>query len=79
MLEVTLEIHICDQRRSYLATFCTEEQVMTFIERKMDMNHAFYTVPDSDIPDEWMALQDFLWPTCEHGLMASNCSGPMHY
>lgn len=72
---ITLEVAICNQRRSYVAKFATEQQAISFIERKSS-THAFY---EMDVPDSAAALLEVLYPTCPHGLSASNCYGPQHY
>lgn len=76
---VKLEVHICNQRRSYYPTFVREIDAISFINRFTDMNHAFYEPQDSDIPESWATLLDILYPTCEHGLSASLCMGSNHY
>ncbi|MFF4777473.1 hypothetical protein ACFY05_31920 [Microtetraspora fusca] len=75
---ITLEIHICDQRRSYLATFATEDQAIAFIERK-SATHAFHTLPEFPIDDQYARLWETLDPTCDHGLREALCMGPDHY
>lgn len=75
---ITLEIHICDQRRSYLAHFATEEQALDYLERRTS-THAFHELEGQPIPDEAQKLLAFLYPECEHGLSQSNCYGPQHY
>jgi hypothetical protein len=75
---VTLEIHICDQHRSYLATFSTEEQALTYCKARTS-NHAFFTVEASPLANGWENLEAWLYPTCEHGLSESLCAGPGHY
>lgn len=77
--EVSLEVHVCDQRRAYLATFATEDQALAFIEHR-GMTHAVCEVQAK--PFSYAAfprLYDLLYPTCEHGLSASLCEGPQHY
>jgi hypothetical protein len=75
---VTLEIHICDQRRSYLATFSTEAQALAFCKPK-SATHAFFTVPGSPLANGWENLEAWLYPTCVHGLSDALCAGPDHY
>lgn len=79
--EIKLEVHICDQRRSYLATFYgsrAEDQAIAFIERK-SATHAFHEVEAEPIFPTFGRLLERLYPTCEHGLSLSNCYGPQHY
>ena len=75
---VTLEIGVCDQRRSYLAAFATEDQALAFIGQRQ-ATHAVTETEESQIPASWSRLLDLLYPTCEHGLSASLCDGPGHY
>jgi hypothetical protein len=77
-MAIRLEVHICEQRRSYVAEFATEDQALEFIARKM-RTHAFYELEDSEIKAEHKRLIDFLFPTCVHGMSESLCEGPMHY
>lgn len=86
---ITLEVAVCDQRRSYLAVFANEDQAMTFVAARMPGgkryegaygNHAFFEVEEAPIDfDLAPRLYDFLNPTCEHGLSAHLCAGPQHY
>ncbi len=73
-----LEVHICDQRRSYVAAFANEASAVDFIARK-GLTCAFHEVASSPIPDDWNALYEILNPTCDHGLSAHLCYGPAHY
>lgn len=76
---VTLEIHICRERRSYLASFSTPQQAVAFIERKSS-THNFSEIKAQPIPEQgWDALLDALYPTCEHGMSEGSCYGPMHF
>lgn len=75
---ITLEIHICDQRRSYRATFSTEAQALAFVQARWS-THAVHEIEATPIPAEYALLLDLLYPTCEHGLSLSNCNGPQHY
>lgn len=77
-MAIRLEVHICEQRRSYFAEFATEDQALAFIRRKWS-THAFYAIPETDISDEHKRLIDLLYPECEHGMSAWLCEGPMHY
>ncbi|MDG4826005.1 hypothetical protein O7635_29500 [Asanoa sp. WMMD1127] len=75
---IALEIHICDQRRSYTARFATEDQALTFLTVR-GMTHAFHEIKAE--PVDWAAfprLYDYLYPECEHG-MRGDCYGPQHY
>jgi hypothetical protein len=76
---IALEVHICDQRRSYTARFATEAQAMTFISDR-PKNHVFSEVADEMFePATFPNLYAMLYPTCEHGLSADLCEGPQHY
>lgn len=76
---IALEIHICNQRRSYVAKFSTEEQALAFVAVRMD-THAIYEIESEPFDyDANPKLYDLLYPTCEHGMSASNCYGPQHY
>lgn len=89
MASVTLEIHICDQRRSYLATWEgaedeVEQRILDFLAER-GINHAWHELEDRiidfgtvDAP-RLSRLYALLYPTCEHGLDLSNCYGPQHY
>lgn len=75
---ITLEVHICDQRRSYLGRFSTEDQAIDFINRKKS-THAIHEVDGFPVSDEHQRLLEVLHPTCEHGLSANLCMGSTHY
>lgn len=76
---ITLEIHICDQRRSYTARFSTEQQALDFLAPR-GMTHAVHEVEAHPLDYATCPrLLEFLYPACEHGLSASNCYGPQHY
>lgn len=78
---IALEIHICDQRRSYLVTFegpRAEDRALAFIDARWT-THAVHEIEDTPIDERYGRLLDQLYPTCEHGLSASNCYGPQHY
>lgn len=75
---ITLRVHICDQRRSYLARFATERQAIDFINRKSAVC-VFDEVESAPVGNRHGALIDLLCPLCEHGLSANNCYGPQHY
>lgn len=77
---IRIDIHICDQRRTYRASFATEQQALAFLTPRTS-THAFHLIdePEAVAAAGWDALLDFLYPTCEHGLSASNCYGPQHY
>lgn len=86
-----LEMHICDQRRSYFVTFYRECDAVAFIRRHQDLNegllnagvysggYAWFPLEDSPVPGQWDALYHLLFPTCEHGMSADLCWGPNHY
>ena len=81
---ITLEIHICDQRRSYLVTFegpDAQRMAIEFVKTR-SATHAIWELQDQ--PDRWIdhrhgELLELLYPTCPHGLSESNCYGPQHY
>lgn len=78
---ITLEVHICDQRRSYKVTFTgpnAEDQALTFVNTR-SANHAFHELESALVPNQYTRLLDWLYPTCDHGLSASNCYGPQHF
>jgi hypothetical protein len=75
---IKLEIHICDQRRSYLATFSTEEQALEFAQRKAS-TCAVHELEEAPVDYQYARLLTWLYPSCEHGLSLSNCYGPQHY
>lgn len=76
---LVLDVHICDQRRSYRATFCRDEDAAAFIAAR-GATHAFTILNDEDDDlDAFPATLDVLFPSCEHGLSAWLCAGPGHY
>lgn len=78
----TLEIHICDERRGYRATFSDEDQAIAFLERKHDRNHTWWELNDQPLPRTWEKLLAYLYPTCHHGMSADLCMdpiGPHHF
>lgn len=77
-MTATLEIHICDQRRSYLATFTTQEQAVAFMTSRSS-THAISEIQDQPVPDDWTDLLEALYPTCEHGMSLNLCEGPDHF
>lgn len=86
-----LEMHICDQRRSYIVEFYRECDVIAFIRRREEANetlrangvfgggYAWFPVEESPIPEQWDALYHLLFPMCEHRMSADLCWGPNHY
>jgi hypothetical protein len=74
---VALEIHICAQRRSYIARFATQAQALTFLQDRSS-THAFFEIEAEPIPADWTDLYNFLYPLCEHN-MSAPCYGPQHY
>lgn len=78
--KAVLEVHICDQRRSYLAQFPNEQSAIEFYRRKKGTNnHAIFEVEEASVPRDWERLLEVLYPTCEHGLSEALCWGPNHY
>lgn len=76
--EIVLDVHICDQRRSYLARFSTEAQAIDFMSVR-GSTHAVTELEEYPVPRSCEKLLDVLYPTCEHGLSADLCMGPNHY
>lgn len=91
---LVLDVHICDERRSYPVGFATEQQALDFIARKTAEaeawraetgaapwagGHAYSEIESSPIPEGWDRLYALLYPTCEHGLLEANCYGPDHW
>lgn len=81
MADIVLEVHVCDQRRSYKATFATEDQALAFIAPR-GMTHAISewdpenpTVTKENAP----RLFDRLYPTCVHGMSAWLCADPINH
>jgi|SRR6476469_745309 len=78
---ITLQIHICDQRRAYLVTFegaNAEPMAIDFLERRKS-THASDEVEEKPIDQKFEKLLAYLYPECNHGLSQSNCYGPQHY
>lgn len=79
---ITLDVHICDQRRSYLVIFegpKAESMALAFIDSR-DNNHVFSEVREAPLLlTLYPRLADCLYPTCPHGLSADLCEGPQHY
>ena len=75
---IQLEIHICDQRRSYVAGFSSEDQALDFVERRR-ATHAVFEMEDAPIEAEYARLLAWLYPDCPHGLSLALCAGPGHY
>lgn len=84
MPTATLHVHLCAERRGYNVTFSTEDQALAFLTPK-SKTHTWWEIGAEDhtgtgsVPASWTRLQEFLYPTCEHGLSESNCYGPNHY
>lgn len=92
---ITLEIAICDQRRSYMATFANGFQAVAKLKALTARdkaqgyefgNHAWYELEDDPITpqvgpisEDALFLHEFLYPSCEHGLSLAMCAGPGHY
>lgn len=74
----TIHVHICDQRRGFNATFSTEDQAIAFLSAR-NSTHARWESESNPVPLTWTKLIDFLYPTCEHGMMADQCYGPNHF
>lgn len=79
--DIVLEMHICDQRRSYRVTFTgprAEEFALAYVEARVT-THAVHELDDRPVPDQYAALLEWLHPACPHGLDLANCYGPQHY
>ena len=83
--QAKLHIHICAERRGYNVTFSTEDQAIAFLTPKSS-THAWWELntensagPRGSVPVSWIKLQEFLYPTCEHGMSADLCYGPDHF
>lgn len=79
----SLMIYICDQRRSYKATFSTEEQALAFLAPRTS-THTWWELgaedhSDPSVPVTWSKLLDFLYPLCEHQMSLDSCYGPDHF
>jgi hypothetical protein len=82
-MSIALEVHICDQRRSYKVTFegdgpAVEDRALQFVEARWT-SHATHELETEPIPAQYGRLLDTLYPQCPHGLSLSNCYGPQHY
>lgn len=75
---IALEIHICDQRRSYVARFATEDQAIAFVEVRGSTHAVFEIEAEPFDGDAYSRLYDLLYPECEHGVRGA-CYGPQHY
>jgi hypothetical protein len=81
---VKLEIHICEDRRSYFVTWegngaDVEARIIAFLKARSS-THAYYELESEPFDfATYPALEAFLYPSCEHGLSLSNCYGPQHY
>jgi hypothetical protein len=82
-LRLLLDVHICDQRRTYRATFATDAAAADFIARK-GATCAFWIANDEETEGDaiyaaFPLAYAALFPLCEHGLSAQLCSGPNHF
>jgi hypothetical protein len=79
---ITLEIHICDQRRSYRVVFTgpdAQAHALAFLDTRSS-THAFHELESAPIDaSRFPLLYDYLNPLCEHGMSLSNCYGPQHF
>ena len=80
---LVLDVHVCDQRRSYRATFATDAAAVDFIARKSS-THAFAVLNDEEAEGDAIEAAfpltiEALFPVCEHGLSLQLCSGPNHF
>lgn len=76
---IVLDVHVCDQRRSYKATFATEDQALAFC-RARGATHAIGPWDPETFPwDEVPALDAYFNPTCHHGLSQWLCADPVNH
>lgn len=83
---LALDVHICAQRRSYLATFTgpdADKIAAEFIKARYS-THAFNLEVEGQTEDtldlaDFPLVSDLLFPVCQHGLSAHLCAGPGHY
>lgn len=79
MTEIVLNVHICDQRRSYKATFATEEQALAFVKARWS-THVCRPWDDETFPWDEVPRLDELWnPMCDHGLSQWLCADPVNH
>lgn len=81
---LVLEVHICDQRRSYTVTWeGTDEEIDTRATewlRARGMTHSFHDVEGFPINyTRFPKFTEWKYPQCYHGLSADLCYGPGHY
>jgi hypothetical protein len=79
---ITLDIHICAERRGYRVTWegrNIEARVIAFLDSRRS-THAFHEVEDAWV-NGWIypELFDYMYPQCEHGMLLTLCYGPGHY
>jgi hypothetical protein len=85
-MELVLDVHICDQRRSYRVTFApgNDQVAANFVNSRrnycaiMELAEMDHDAPAVDY-NVWPLFYDALYPTCEHGLSLQLCEGPDHY
>jgi len=81
----TLHVHLCAERRGYNVTFSTEAQAIAFLEPKSkthtwwELNTENSAGATGSVPATWTKLEEFLYPTCEHGMDLQSCYGPQHF
>jgi hypothetical protein len=85
MQMIVLDVYSVDQRRYYSVEFFNGTQALSFIEARKE-THAFAEDEENPIipmigpvSQDVLALYDYLYPQCEHGLSAALCGGPMHW
>lgn len=86
---ITLNVHICNQRRSYEVKFfgeAAEDAALAFITKRYEAkgpndygNHVISELQEAPVGSEFGRLLDLLHPLCEHGMSADLCAGPNHY
>jgi hypothetical protein len=77
---ITLNVHHCNHRFSFLAHFAREKDAVSYLVRKND--EQAYNIQeelDRPVPREFKTLIKLLYPECEHGLDLNLCYGPQHY
>lgn len=81
---LTMEAHICDQRRSYVVSWQgTDADVDTRAAEWMKergMRYAFLDI--EEYPVNWTRFPKvyaYLYPTCDHGLSLAGCYDPINH
>lgn len=76
-MEFALDVHICDQRRSYKATFASADQVLAFAKARRS-THVVTPLDPEAFP--WTAeLEEYFYPSCHHGMSLWLCADPVNH